>query len=56
MKDLSSKKTPVKSVSGVLASRVDAWRYDYKTYSEVYIQVEDGRGNWCTLQCRVPRQ
>lgn len=55
VKDLSSKRTDVKSVSGALAARVEAWRYDYKRYSEVYVQVEDAHSNWCTLKIKVPR-
>lgn len=34
---------------------VEAWRYEHKRCSEVYVQAKDAQGNWATFRMLVPR-
>jgi hypothetical protein len=54
--DLSSKATKAQIVSGELGHRVEAWRYKYARYSEVFVQVESLDGKWSTIRVKVPHE
>ena len=53
--DLVPKEVRVEIAEGSLVNIAESWRYAYKRYQDVYVQVKDARGVSSTLRLRVPR-